>query len=83
MEILQAVIDSENAFSEKDWEKIPKTSSGMYTKCAAILRSNGLVAKHNGYYSLSRDMIHVLDKVEDRWKELVNAVEKGEKIRIK
>ncbi len=83
MEILQALIDSDNAFPDTAWEKIPKTSSGMYTKCAMILRSNGLIVKHNGYYSLSRDIMHVLDKVEDRWKELVNAVEKGEKIRIK
>jgi hypothetical protein len=83
IEILQAIINSENALPDKEWERIPKTSSGMYTKCAAILRSNGLVVKHNGYYSLSRDIIHVLEKVEDRWKELVNAVEKGEKIRIK
>ncbi len=83
MEILQAIIDSDNAFPDMAWEKIPKTSSGMYTKCAMILRSNGLIVKHNGYYSLSRDIMHVLNKVEDRWKELVNAVEKGEKIRIK
>lgn len=83
MEILQTVIDSGNAFPATDWAKIPKTSVGMYTKCVGILRTNGLVAKHNGYYSLTRDLVYALDKVEDRWKELVNAVERGEKIGVK
>ena len=83
MEILQAIIDADNAFPAARWESIPKTSAGMYTKCAAILRTNGLIAKHNGYYSLTRDLIYALDKVQDRWKELVNAVERGEKIRVK
>ena len=83
MEILQAIIDSENAFPAKDWAKIPKTSTGMYTKCVAILRRNGLIAKRDGYYSLTRDLIYALDKVQDRWKELVNAVERGEKIQVK
>jgi len=83
MEILQAIIDSENAYPAKEWGKIPKTSTGMYTKCIAILRRNGLIVKRNGYYSLIRDLIYALDKVQDRWKELVNAVERGEKIRVK
>jgi predicted transcriptional regulator len=83
MEILQAIIDTSNAFPVTKWANIPHTSTGMYTKCAAILRTNGLIKKHDGYYSLTRDLIYVLDKVQDRWKELVNAVERAEKIRVK
>ena len=83
MEILQAIIDAENSFPATKWETIPQTSVGMYTKCVAILRTNGLIAKRNGYYSLTREIIYVLDKIQERWKELTNAVERGEKIRIK
>ena len=83
MEILQAIINAGNAFPATKWASIPQTSVGMYTKCAAILRANGLIAKHNGYYSLTRDLIYALYKIQDRWKELVNAVERGEKISVK
>jgi len=82
MEILQAIIDSGNAFPDKDWINVPKTSTGIYTKCTAILRRNGLIVKRNGYYRLSHDIFHVLNKVQDRWQELVSAVERGENIQV-
>ena len=81
--ILQAIIDSENRFPANEWKEIPKSSVGMYTKCLKILRENGLIAKSNGYYSLSRDLLIALDKIMDRWKELVNSVEREEKIQLK
>ena len=83
MEILQVIIDSENAFPDRDWAKVPKTSTGMYTKCLSVLRNNGLIAKRDGYYSLTRDLIFALDKVQDRWNELVNVVERGERVRLR
>jgi hypothetical protein len=55
----------------------------MYTKCVSLLRSNGLIVKRDGHYMLSRDLNLVLDKVQERWKELVNATERGERIQIR
>lgn len=83
LEILQAIVDGGNDLPAEDWDRIPKSSVGMYTKCVSILRRNGMIVKRNGHYVLSRDLLFVLDKVQDRWKELVNAVERGEQIRIK
>lgn len=78
--ILQNIIDSNNQFPAKKWSEVPKSSVGMYTKCLKILRENGLVSKRGGYYSLSRDLLLALGKMVERWRELVNAVERGEKI---
>lgn len=83
MEILQAIIDSKNDFPADEWKNIPKTSVGMYTKCLKLLRENGLVSKNNGHYSLSRDLLISLEKIMDRWKDLVNSIERGEKIKLK
>jgi len=55
----------------------------MYTKCLSILRENGLIEKRDSHYTLSRDLLISLEKVMDRWKELVNSVERGEKIELK
>ena len=82
-EILQAIIDRDNDLPAEEWINIPKSSVGMYTKCIALLRKNGMIVKRNGHYTLSRDLIFVLEKVQDRWKELVSAVERGEHLRIK
>ena len=79
-EILQALIDNKNYFPADSWKSIPKSSVGMYSKCLGILRENGLVEKRNGYYLFSRDLLVSLEKITDRWKDLVNAVERGEKI---
>jgi hypothetical protein len=49
----------------------------------SLLRKNGMVVKRNGHYMLSRDLLLVLEKIQDRWRELVNAVDRGERIRIK
>ena len=81
--ILQAIIDGNNSFPAEEWKKIPKSSVGMYTKCLKSLRENGLISKSNGYYSLSRDLLISLEKIIDRWKDLVNSVERGEKIQLK
>ena len=82
-DILQAIIDADNCFSSKDWIKVPKSSVGMYTKCLKILRENGLVEKRDGYYQLSRDLLIALEKTSDRWKDLVNSVNRGEKIELR
>lgn len=82
IQILQRVIDSDNYFPADKWRSVPKSSVGMYTKCLGILRENGLVQKINGHYSLSRDLLISLNKIINRWKELVNAVKRGEKISI-
>ena len=83
IDILQAIIDSENCFPAEEWRSVPKSSVGMYTKCLSILGENGLVQKRSGHYMLSKDLIWVLEKVADRWKELANSVERGERISIK
>jgi hypothetical protein len=83
LEILQAIIDSNNDFPSDEWKNIPKSSVGMYTKCLKLLRENGLISKTNGHYSLSRDLLISLEKIMDRWKELVNSIDRGEKIKLK
>ena len=81
--ILQTIINSDNYFPAGEWKRIPKSSVGMYTKCLKILRESGLVSKKDGHYSLSRDLLISLEKIMDRWKDLVNSVERGEKIELK
>jgi len=81
--ILQTIVDHDNNFPAEKWKDVPKSSVGMYTKCLKILRENGLIAKRNGYYSLSRDLLISLEKIIDRWKDLINSVERGEKIELK
>ena len=83
LDILQTIIDNENYFPADEWRSVPKSSVGMYTKCLGILRENGLVQKRNGHYMLSRDLIRALEKIAGRWRELINSVERGEKISIK
>ena len=83
IQILQAIVDGGNDLPAEQWIDIPKSSVGMYTKCVSLLRSNGLIVKRDGHYTLSRDLLLVLDKVQDRWKELVNAIERGEHIQIR
>jgi len=83
LEILQTIIDNENYFPAEEWRSVPKSSVGMYTKCLSILRENGLVQKRDGHYMLSTDLMWVLEKISDRWRELANSVERGEKISIK
>jgi len=83
LDILQCIINSDNYFTADRWRAVPKSSVGMYTKCLGLLRENGLIEKRNGYYMLSRDMLISLEKIIDRWKELVNAVNRGEKITLK
>ena len=83
LEIIQRIIDSNNYFPTYNWKEVPKSSVGMYTKCLRILRENGLIERRNGHYNLSRDLLISLAKIIDRWKELVNAVERGEKISLK
>ena len=83
LEILQGIINSDNYFSAESWKDIPKSSVGMYTKCLGMLRENGLIEKRNNHYILSRDLLISLDKIMDRWKDLVNATERGEKILLK
>ena len=80
LDILQAIIDSDNYFPSNRWRNVPKSSVGMYTKCLGILRENGLIEKRNGYYILSRDILISLRKITDRWTDLVNTIERGEKI---
>ena len=82
MKILQAIINENNLFPAKNWKKISKSSVGMYTKCLNILRENGLISKKNNYYVISRDLIISLEKITDRWNELVNSVERNEKITL-
>lgn len=83
LDILQAIIDNENYFPVEEWRNVPKSSVGMYTKCLSILKENGLVQKRNGHYMLSNDLISVLEKIADRWSELINSVERGERLSIK
>ena len=83
LEILQQIIDSNNYFPANNWKAVPKSSVGMYTKCLGILRENGLVEKRSGYYVLSRDLLFCLEKVMDRWRDLVNSIRRGEKIELK
>lgn len=83
LEILQSIINSNNAFPASEWSTVPQTSVGMYTKCLNLLRENGLIKKREGYYSVSRDLLISLEKIIDRWKELYNAVERGENISVK
>ena len=83
LDILQCVIANKNSFPAADWKDVPKSSVGMYTKCLGILRENGLLEKRNGHYMLSRDLLIALEKITDRWKELINAVERGEKLSLK
>ncbi len=83
LDILQRIIDNDNRFPADDWKRVPKSSVGMYTKCLGILRESGLIEKREGYYTLSRDLTISLEKITDRWKELTNAVEHGEKIILK
>ena len=83
LNILQGIINSDNHFLAESWRNVPKSSVGMYTKCLGILRENGLIEKRNGYYMLSRDLLISLEKIMDRWKDLVNAVDRGEKIFLK
>jgi len=83
LDILQSIIDSDNYFPSDEWKSVPKSSVGMYTKCLGILRENGLIEKKDGHYALSRDLMISLEKIIDRWRELVNAVERGEKISVK
>ena len=82
LDILQSIIDSDNFFPSGNWRTVPKSSVGMYTKCLGILRENGLIEKRNGHYSLSRDILISLDKITDRWKDLVNAIGRGETISL-
>ena len=83
LDILQRIIDTKNYFPADEWKSVPKSSVGMYTKCLGMLRENGLIQKENGHYMLSHDLIRVLEKIGERWKELVNSVERGEEISIK
>jgi len=54
----------------------------MYTKCLRLLRDNGLVEKSNGHYRLSREMIYSTRKIPEKWNELVETIEKGEKMTL-
>ncbi|MDQ1280879.1 MAG: hypothetical protein QG670_2142 [Thermoproteota archaeon] len=81
--ILQAIIDSDNYFPADAWKNIPKSSVGMYTKCLKLLRENGLISKKDSHYTMSRDILISLEKIMDRWKDLVNSVERGEKMYLK
>ena len=83
LDIIQSIIDSGNYFPANNWKFVPKSSVGMYTKCLGLLRDNGLIEKREGYYTLSRDMLISLKKIIDRWHELINAVERREKISLK
>ena len=83
LDILQRIIDTKNYFPADEWKSVPKSSVGMYTKCLGMLRENGLIQKENGHYMLSHDLIRALEKIGERWKELVNSVERGEEISIK
>lgn len=83
LDILQCIIDNDNYFPADDWKNVPKSSVGMYTKCLGILRESGLIEKRNGHYALGRDLLISLEKITDRWRELINAVERGEKISLK
>lgn len=80
--ILQTIINNENWFPAENWRDVAKSSVGMYTKCLKLLRDNGLVEKRNGHYRLSRDMIYSVTKIPEKWRELVETVEKGEKITL-
>src|SRR4030043_1034046 len=75
IDILQGIIDSDNYFPADCWRNIPKSSVGMYTKCLGILRENGLIEKRDSHYVFSRDLLISLEKIADRWKDLVNTVE--------
>lgn len=81
--ILQAIINSDNYFPADAWKDIPKSSVGMYTKCLKLLRENGLISKKDGHYTFSRDLLISLEKIMDRWKDLINSVERGEKMDLK
>lgn len=83
LEILQSIIESDNYFSADSWREVPKSSVGMYTKCLSILRENGLIEKRNSHYTLSRDLLISLEKIVDRWRDLISSVERGEKIELK
>ena len=83
LDILQSIIDDNDYFPADKWQLVPKSSVGMYTKCLGLLRDNGLIEKRESHYVLSRDMLVSLDKIMDRWKELVNVIERGEKISLK
>jgi hypothetical protein len=83
IDILNSIIKSDNYFPDDDWKKVPKSSVGMYTKCVGLLRENGLIEKRNGHYILSRDLLISLEKIIDRWKDLVNTIERGEKLSLK
>ena len=83
LDILNYIIDNNNYFLAEEWKQVPKTSVGMYTKCLGLLRENGLVEKRDGHYNLSRDLLISLEKIIDRWKDLINVIERGEKISLK
>ena len=83
VEILQSIIDNDNYFPADNWKNVPKSSVGMYTKCLSILRENGLIEKRDSHYVISHDILISLEKIIDRWKDLVNSIERGEKISIK
>ena len=80
--ILQTIIDSNNWFPAERWQYVSKSSVGMYTKCLRLLRDNGLVEKSNGHYRLSREMIYSTRKIPEKWNELVETIEKGEKMTL-
>lgn len=54
----------------------------MYTKCLGLLRENGLIERTDGHYKLSHDLFAALEKVLDRWGDLVRSVERGERIKL-
>lgn len=83
LEILQNIIQSDNYFPADNWKTVNKSSVGMYTKCLSLLRENGLIEKRDSHYTLSRDLLISLEKVTDRWKDLVNSIERGEKIELR
>ena len=80
--ILQTIIDNDNWFPAARWQDVNKSSVGMYTKCLKLLRDNGLVEKRDGHYRLSKDVIYSVRKIPEKWSELVETVEKGDKITL-
>jgi len=80
--ILQSIIDGNNWFPAERWRDVAKSSVGMYTKCLRLLRDNGLIEKSNGHYRLSREMIYSTRKIPEKWSELVETIEKGDKITL-